>query len=356
MRILSRLMAREYLRTALGTLVGLCAISLVIEYVDRSKFYTGHAWVRWVLELYFWRGLLVAQELAPAALVLAAALQLAVYRRRSELTAMSALSIGPLRMLLPFATVAALVIGGMVLADETVMGHASQRVDEINATRFKRTSDWRKYFSGAQWFRGAKTIYRLRAAGDESFFNVTLFSVSEKFRLTQRVDAREMRPLPDGTWELLDGVERKLDGERSEVEKFERKVMALEEKPSAFRIAKGRPEQMRFGALREQRELRRQVGLPIERHTYALHNKLALPLGALPGVLIACAIALRANRRSTMAAAAAQGFTIIAVLWMLSVIFKAAGLSGTFSPVVAAWLPSAILVVFSSVFVARAVR
>src|SRR5690606_222876 len=160
----------------------------------------------------------------------------------------------------------------------------------ISTGRFKSWGDWRMFFSPTRWFRGKEFIYHLREGDAESGFrDVTLYTMTEDFRLAVRVDAREMRPVPErgeNVWLLVDGVHRGLDGD-GHFERFDVVELSLSEPQSAFQIAKGRPEQLRWGELREQIERREEVGLPSERYQFALHNKIAYPLVGLPAAIIA---------------------------------------------------------------------
>jgi len=343
-RILWRYAAAEYLKALAGTLFGLCAIYVVVDYVDRAKNYGGADWVLWVLQLYGWRAITVAYELAPGAMLLAAGIAVAGLRRRGEYTALRALAIGPAHLLVPIACLAALCSAAVFVADEVAVGPASRHVDEINVGHFQYYGSWRLYFGEVRWFRGRRHIYHLRrGSADEGFSEVTLLTLSEDFRLAQRIDAARMEPVGGQVWRLLDGTTRTLTGSATQVERFATRELTLDEDPNAFRIIKSRPEQLGVRELGEQIELRRNAGLPAERWILTLHNKFAYPLGGLPGAVLACALVLRPGRRSYLTSALAEGFVTIIGFWALLVIFKAATLAGMIAPWLAAWGPVGLL-------------
>lgn len=344
-RTVWRHVAAEYAKALAGTLFGLCAIYLVVDYVDRARNYGGAEEWRWVLLLYGYKAVTVGYELAPGAMLLAAGIVQASLRRRGEYVASRALAIGPWHVVGPVVVVAALVCGGVVLADHPLVSIAIRRIDEINVGHFGYYGAWRLYFGEVRWFRGRRHIYHLRSGSlDEGFSDVTLYTLSEGFRLAQRVDAARMEPVGGQIWKLRDGTVRTLSGNASQVEHFAEREMTLDEDPAAFRIIKGRPEQLGLRELREQIELRRNVGLPVERWVLTLHNKLAYPLGGLPGALLGCALALRPGRRSYLTAALAEGFAAIVAYWAVLVFFKAATLAGLIAPAAAAWGPVGLLV------------
>jgi lipopolysaccharide export system permease protein len=356
-RILWRHIAAEYLRAFLATLLAVCLVNLVVEYVDRSKSYTGEGWQRAVAELYACRAVIVGYELAPAALLLAGGIALASLRRRGEYTALSALAVGPVHLLAPAVAVSLVVAGGLALGDELLVGRASRRADEITAGRFKSYGSWRTYFGDTRWFKGQRYLYHLREGDSkEGFSNVTLYSLTDDFRLSRRIDAKRMEPLGGRLWRFLDGAERSFDGNTSRLEPFEERILELDKDPSSFRIAKGRPEQLRLRELAEQIDLRRNVGLPSERYRLALHNKIAYPLSGLPGMLLGCALALRPGRRGHLTSAIAEGFLIIVGFWALQVVFKAATLASLISPAIAAWAPATLLAAAAAVALGKYAR
>ncbi len=359
MRILWRYIASEYFKAFVAALFGVTAIYLVVDFVDRAKSYTGEGWQRAALELYAHKAVMIGHQLAPAALLMAAGITIAGFRRRGEYTAMRALAISPLGVLMPVAACCLMLSGGLMAADEYAVGKSSRRVDEITTGRFKTWGDWRMFFSPTRWFRGKEFIYHLREGDAESGFrDVTLYTTTEDFRLAVRIDAKEMRPLfekGENGWLLVDGVRRGLAGDGS-FSRFDQLEVTLSEPHSAFQIAKGRPEQLRWADLRQQIDRREEVGLPAERYVLALHNKLAYPLVGLPAALLAAVLALRQSRKGYLTEALAEGFVVIIGLWAMMVMFKAAALAGYFSPIAAAWAPVGLLGVLALFSVRRACR
>lgn len=344
MRILWRYVAFEYLKALAGTLLALVVIDVVIDYVDHAKRYGGDDWLRWVLELYGYKSLTILYELLPGAMLLAAGIAFAGLRRRGEFTALRALAVGPAHLFAPLAVAAALVSGAVVVLDEYVVGQASRRVDEININRFNYTGSWALFFGEVRWFRGRKHIYHLRqGSAEEGFTGATLLKLSEDFRLAERVDAERMEPLGGSVWRLRNGTVRTLSGNESRMERFAERTVTLDEDPQAFHIIKGRPEQLSFKELREQIDLRGNVGLPVARWHLSLHNKFAYPFAGVPGAILGAALPLRPGRRGYLTSALAEGFGSIVAFWAVLVVLKAAALSGLVGPAVAAWAPVVLL-------------
>ena len=151
---LDRLIARQFLQLFVGTLGGVVLLYLTIDFADGAGSFWGRAWGKAALELYWNKAAVVAYQLAPAALIIAAALLATLLARRGELTALFALGVRPWRLAAPVAAVTAVL--GVVLFElgERVVIRADARAEEIQVKRFNRWGDWATYHAGASWLRG----------------------------------------------------------------------------------------------------------------------------------------------------------------------------------------------------------
>ncbi|MFL5436099.1 MAG: LptF/LptG family permease, partial [Myxococcales bacterium] len=152
--LLDRYVARQLVRIFLATLGGVVLLYLAVDFADRAHGFSGRAWGRAVLELYWNKAAVVAYQLAPAALIIAAALFASLLARRGELTALYALGVRPRRLAAPVGAVG--VVFGVVLffLGEQVVVRADARAEEIQVQRFQRWGDWASYHSGTSWLRG----------------------------------------------------------------------------------------------------------------------------------------------------------------------------------------------------------
>jgi len=339
--LLLRHVLRRYLVLVGAVLAGLLVVFLVADFVDRARAYTGPNWVRDVLELYGWKGVVATHQLAPAALLLASATLVSLLRRRGELTAILALGFGRRALILPVGAVAlgaALVLG---LLDELVVGHASRRVDEITALRFHRWGDWRSYFERKQWFRHQDRILHLESGDvDSGFRGVTVLRLTPEFELAERVDALGMEHAGGTRWRLR-GVTRRVFDRRGGLRLTElpEETVDLGIPASLLAIRPGRPEQMRVPVLRQQIRARREVGLPDRLYLLALGNRFAYPLAGVPAALVAVALALRPGRGGSLTGALVEGLAVTMGLWGLTVIARALVNAGRMAPFLAAALP-----------------
>ncbi len=333
-----------YLRLTATIFGGVLTVFLVADFVDRAKSYTGPNWVRDVLVLYGYKAVVAGHQLAPAALLLGAGALVAVLRSKGELTAIQALGFSRWTLYGPVVLVSLAVAVGLVVLDETVVGRAGRRVDEITTLRFHRWGDWRSFYGRKQWFRRGDRILHLQdGSADEGFRGVTVLTLDPAFALRERLEADTMQYVSGTRWRLTGVSIRSFEGQAaSRIRSAPDGVFDLGVARSDLSIRPGRPEQMSSAVLQEQIRARRTVGLPDRLFSLALHNRVAVPLMAVPAALLALALALRTGRQG-ITGVLMQGLLVTLALWGLMVVARGLVVGGRLAPAVAAWAPVVVL-------------
>ncbi len=350
--------ARRALAAFAASLTAVVALFLVVDFAENASVFHGPGWLAAVVELYAYRAAEVAYQVAPAAMLLAAAVTASGLRRTREYTALRALGLGPWRVALPTLAVAAAVGLGLAWLKDAVVVDATGRAEEIMAVRFHRGGGLERSREGRRWFRGrdGRRIYHLRGGGDDGAFErVTILDVSEGFRLARRLDAAHMRPAAQpGTWTLTDVAERTFaeDGSVTTVIRAEG-TYRFDEEPGAFAVRAGRPAQMRRGVLAAQIGLRRRLGLPVQDFQLELSSRNAYPLAGLPAGLLALGLALRRERKGHLTAALLEAVGVSLAFWLLQGVCWSMGSSGRLPAPVAAWLPDGIFLLLGLAAIRR---
>lgn len=354
---LDRLILGMLLQLFSATLGGVVLIYLVIDFADRAHGYRGTAWGRAVLELYANKAAVVGYQLAPAALIIAAALLVTMLARRGELTAMFALGVPPTRIAAPVALFATVLGFALILVGEAVVVRADARVEEITVKRFNRWGDWSTYHAGSFWVRGHHgRIFHIGGQSGEGFELVTVLEIGDAksgprdFRLSRRILAARMEPLPGGRWKLVDATETRysLTGEPGgDITQRHADVLVEDfpETPKDFELRSGRPRQLPWRQLHEQTERREAAGQPSREYAVAMAERISQPMQTVPAAFAALSLTLataRRRRRMPLAGAVALGIALSLVLWAVSVVAHAVSLSGALSPWVASAVPGAV--------------
>jgi len=366
---LDRYLARQLVRIFLATLGGVVLLYLAIDFADRAHGFSGRAWGRAVLELYWNKAAVVAYQLAPAALIIAAALFASLLARRGELTALYALGVRPRRLAAPIGGVG--VVFGVVLffLGEQVVVRADARAEEIQVQRFQRWGDWASYHSGTSWLRGqteepalpatggarraeqtVTRMYHLGPERDRGWEPATVLEIEPPFRLARRIDARRIEPAGPGMWRLLDAVETRyaLSSEPGGAVVERRASVLLERFPetaSDLALRSGRPRQLPLRTVREQADRRARLGQPVREWRLAIWERIGQPVSIVPAALAGFAVILwraRRRRRLPLAGAVALGIGLSLALWAVSIVAHATSLSGGIPPSAAGALPSVV--------------
>jgi lipopolysaccharide export system permease protein len=349
-------------------------IYLVIDFADRAHTYTGRAWGVAVAELYSYKAAVVAYQLAPAALIIAAALVVTLLSRRGELTALFALGVRPLRLAIPIAAFAAVLGLGLFWLGEQVVVSADARAEEIQVKRFNRWGDWATYNAGSSWLRGKHgRIFHLGRERNGGWEPATILEIAAPFRLERRIDARRVEPVGGRAgcvagaeagcrWRLLDAVETRYElygGPGGTM--TERRVDILEERfpetPADLELRSGRPRQLPWHQLREQVRRREKTGQRAREYEVALAERVANPLQLIPAALAAVGLTLtlqRPRRRMPLAGAVALGMGLSMLLWAASVIAHAISVSGGIGPWIGAFIPGLFSTLIAGVALSRA--
>ena len=337
-------------------------IYLVIDFADRAHTYTGRAWGRAAAELYANKAAVVTYQLAPVALIIAAALLVTILSRRGELTALFALGVRPLRIAAPVAAFAALLGLSLIWLGEGVVVGADARAEEIQVKRFNRWGDWATYHAGSSWLRGKDgRIYHLGPERDGGWEPATVLEIAAPFRLSRRIDARRIEPAGPGRWRLLDAVETRYElygGPGGTI--AERRVDVLTERfpesPADLELRNGRPRQLPWRQLREQVRRREKAGQRAREYEVALAERATMPIQVVPAALAGLGLAFklqRPRRRMPLAGAVALGMGLSMLLWAASVIGHAIGMSGAVEPWVGAAIPGAVSALLAGLAVWR---
>jgi lipopolysaccharide export system permease protein len=354
---LSRHLAARTLRAFLAALGAVVGLFLAVDYAENASIYRGPGWVLATAELYLNRAAVVAGQLAPAAMLLAAAVTASGLRKTREYTALRSLGLGPVRVAIPVVAVCAAIAVGLAAFGDVVVVRAGERDAQIMADKFHRTDrDILRSREPRRWFRGrgGHRIYHLRGTGEGgSYERVTILELGAGFRLTRRIDAARMRPgTEDKTW-VLEDVEDRVFSDPPEYSRVPERTYRFDEDPAAFALRGGIPSQLRRAVLGEQIALRARLGLPTADYALEWYRRLSYPLAGIPAALVALALALRRERKGHLTAALVEAIGVSFVYWGLDGVALSLGHAGRLPPGVAAWAPAAVFLVAGAVALRR---
>ena len=345
MRILSRYIAREFLKFLFLWVASFFLIFFVVELLERIDTVIVHkASFSPILEYFLYRIPQFLSETLPFATLLAALITLGVLARSNEIVAMKAHGMNTYRIMFPLVVLAAVVTAFIFLCNETVVPLAARKTDYIWSVKIKKEEERAFFKLNKIWYRGDEAIYNIQLLEPKQNLlkGVTIYRFDESFNLHQRIDAQEAQWNGDGWTFYQVAVRDFLPGGEVATQIYEQKDIPLPERPENFQKGMKEPDEMTYRELKGYVAELRDKGYDPTRYVVDLHTKLAFPFLTLIMVLMGSPLALAASHGRGGGIAQGVGISVVIgfVYWMAFAISVSMGHAGIFPPLVAAWAPN----------------
>ncbi len=301
------------------------------------------------------------RHLFPIAALAAALISLTSLARAGEIVALKASGIGPVRIVAPLVAATVLISGSYAAIQETLLPSAQHEAKKI-LHRLKGETAADESRSGRQWIFGdeghlwAYSHSRAKWLASPGLFRVNL----DRARLLERIEAREAR-LEDGKWVFIDGWRRTFSERGVETfDHFQRLPTQLTEDPALFGATKTLflgsrlADEKTFKELLEHLRRMSQAGFDSSALLVGLHTKIVIPL--LPILLLIVGAPMAVSGWSRRGGLYGFGLALIItfVFWAIWSASTALGRDGLLAPILAAWLPPALLLLTGGFLMLRA--
>lgn len=284
-----------------------------------------------------------AQSLLPFAILFGGVMAFWRLTRSQELVVARAVGVSVWRFMAPAMIVAALFGVMKVAAVNPIAAAAFSRYEAMDDRLFRGGEGKVSLAGGGLWLRqkveDGRVVIHARAASQDlsQLRDVLVLQYDAQDRFTARIDARSA-DLGVGYWRLADA--RRAESGRPPKpigELFIPTDMTAEQVLESF----ARPETMSFWSLYGFIATLEESGFSAVRHRMYFQGLLASPLLLAAMVLIAAACALRPSRRGGVGKMIASGVAAGFLLYFLSDLVYALGLSQRAPAALAAWAPAA---------------
>jgi lipopolysaccharide export system permease protein len=344
--VLSRYMYREFFRAAAACVLGFMLLFLVIDFVNNVEKLLRHDASFTEIGWYYLSIIPnVFVMISPVGTMLAVLIVISMRMRGNELTAMFSGGISLARICAPVLAGCILVSALSLLCSEFLAPAANRHSREIKRLRMRPGSVAAQFSGKRYWMRGEGGILSatLVETGSRSLQGFLYFELDPRFRPVRRIEAREAGILPDGSWELRHGEERRL-GNAPSVEAFDTRTYRFPETIAGFLDGETPPEEMTFSELSGYVDELRRKGFEARRHETDLQAKISYPLLNVLIAMLAIPFALRGPRSGGVWRSIGLGLLVGFACWVILSTSLSLGKKGLFPPAVAAWLPGALFV------------
>ena len=340
MRILTRYVARAYLRMLLTCMGAIIAIYLVVDFMEKIARFTrsGAQWYHIALFFVAKTPEIVSQA-APLAVLMATLLTLGMLSMNSELTAMRSCGVGLARITAPILAIALLVAVSSLLIGELVLPKSYAQRTYIQEVLIEKKSPSMYFRQHNIWHREEGAILRasLFDPGNGTLRGITLWELKDGTEPVRRTDAAS-GVLDAQGWVFKSAVVRDFQaGEVSSTKKFPTLRVPLKLQPADLKVLGKYSDSMTIAELSRYCEKLKSGGYDPTRYLAQMHSRFSLPFGCAIMAFIGIPFALRSGRSSGIAFGIGLSLGIGFLYVIVNSVLISFGQIGLLPPIVAAW-------------------
>jgi lipopolysaccharide export system permease protein len=350
-KTLSAYIARQFFAWFCGVYGAMLSISFLIDYIELLRRGATKSGVTLgvLLEMAALKLPHTAQEVMPFAVLFGTMLAFWRLTRNNELVVARAAGVSVWQFLMPAVLVALLVGILAVTVFNPVASQMEATYEQLDARYLKQSSDQLALSNSGLWLRQSEPSGgQLVLHGDKLVApklllgEVSLFFFDDTHKFTSRVEAKTAE-LDDGFWIIKDGNRWRTSDQAEPVPE-----LSLPTKFTSRRIEESlaSPDTMSFWALPSFISLLEQSGFSAQRHRLQFNILLARPFLFCAMVLVAATFSLRMQRRGGATLMIVGGVGAGFLLYFVSNIVFALGLSAKLPVLLAAWTPTGISLIF----------
>ncbi|HLY46969.1 MAG TPA: LPS export ABC transporter permease LptG [Stellaceae bacterium] len=352
-RTLSAYIARQFFTWFCGVFGAMVSVTFLLDYIELLRRAGSRSQATWgvLLEMAVLKLPQTAQDVMPFAILFGTMLAFWRLTRSNELVVARAAGISVWGFLTPAILVALLIGVVAVTLFNPIASTMEASYETLDSRILRQDGDPLSLSHGGLWLRqsdatdGQVLVHGDRQASPQlSLKNVSVFFLNKNNEFTARIEARDAR-LDGGFWVIEEG-QRYRPGEAPEP--FGE--LRLPTKLTASKIEEGlaSPNSMSFWELPGFIALLEQSGFSAQRHRLHYNVLLARPFLFCAMVLVAATFSLRMQRRGGAVMLIVSGVATGFLLYFLSDIVFALGLSAKIPVLLAAWTPTGVSLLFGA--------
>lgn len=349
---LSLYLGRRFLSGFFLVLVTIIGIVLLFDFVELTrKGISRDVPIAIIIQMAILRLPNMLQQILPFAVLLGGILTFTKLTRTSELVVTRSAGVSAWQFLMP-AFIISIMIGVFSMAVFNPLSAIMlSKFEQVEAKYFKGTTSMLSVSSTGLWLRqkndsGGKTIINALRVSNENMnmYDVTIFMFDRQDKFIQRIDADSMQ-LMDGYWQIKNAILTVPGSPAGEKRDYSLKTnLSKDQIQESF----APPETMSFWSLPGFIKNLNDAGFSALRHTLYWHSVLSTPFLLCAMVFFAAAFSLRLPRQGKIGIMISGGIFSGFLIYFISYLVSAIGLSGSIPIVMAAWAPVGISILLGS--------
>lgn len=341
MKHIDRYIAREFIKLFIFILMVFILLFLIIDFFEKIRmFIENSATAHQIISFFFFEIPMIITQTIPAAVLLSALITTGMMSRHGEVIAMKANGLSLYRIALPMLYVSVLICLCSFFFYEVVTPYANEKAEYIRLVEVQKHQSLGTFKQDQLWYKGRGAIYSIRLfdPGKNTLQGITIYYLDSSFRLRERIDA-EKAQWENGGWYFQNILSTTFPPEDFPVMKhIDSKFVNIEQKPEDFKVIQKEADNMSFMELRKYVQKLESEGFDSVRYRIGLYAKVSFPLVSIILTIIGISFSLRSERSGGFMQSVGAGLFIGFTYWIVHAFFISFGNSGTFPPILAAWM------------------
>jgi lipopolysaccharide export system permease protein len=353
--IIDRYITKEYLKYFLASLLVFSTLFLAVDMLSKIwqlKAESSTLWSYFIYEIP-----MIAYQMTPVSCLMATIFTISFLSRSNELVALFSAGISLARVSLPILIITAFIgVCSFFVSDKLVPVFTRKQNYVLYVEIKKRPDQYYTVKTNKIWYRNKDLIYNIKTFNAEKGLvqGLTIYYFNSSWHLVQLITAEEARFL-DSKWMLKNGTVTLFADENSFPlsQNFQEKTITLDDRPGDIQDIDIDSNVMTVGELRRYIKKNKESGLDTTRYEVAYHGKFSFAFVSFVMAFLGIPFSVSKDKSGSFALGVGICLFFVFIYWTMVSIGLSLGSHGTIPPVLAAWLPNAIMLGVSVFFLLR---
>lgn len=360
MKIANRYITTEFLKLLLLISTGLTILYIVVDIFENlGDFTKSHTDFVTTAEFFLLRSPQALYYIVPISLLFASFLNLGIFTKYNELTAMRSGGINTTNIAYPMLIITLILSLGIFLLNDTVVPTANKVSEDIKRQAENKPREM-FFKEDSLWFKSGKyTLYNVRFIDPDKniLWRINIYYLTPEFQIKESITADKALS-ENGTWVLQSGVKRVFDSSNNPVKTYSFGRLPIQIPFEIKDIKRGivQASETRFGILKNYVDRISREGYDVKRLKVELYAKTSFPFSGFILTVIGIAIAFHMKKFGGIAAGIGICIIVSMLYWVCFSLSLSIGYSGFLPAVLSAWLANLVFLVIGGFIFLKAAR
>lgn len=353
--IMDRYIAKEFIKFFIASVIVFTTLYLAVDMLSSIWQLKAPSTVVW--EFYLLKIPMIVYQMTPVSCLMATIFTVSTLSRSNELVALFSAGVSLARATAPVLFMTVLIaIGSFFVSDRLVPSFTKKR-NYVYFVEIKKTpSLYYTVKTNKIWYRSKDLIYNIKTFNPEKNLvqGLTIYYFNNQWKLMQLINAAEA-VFQGSNWNLKDGSVTLFTDDNSFpiTQNFKSKSITLDERPNDIQDIDNNSDVMSVQELRRYIKKNKEAALDTTRYEVAYHGKFSFAFVSFVMAFLGIPFSVQKDKSGSFALNVGVCLGFVFIYWTLVSMGLSLGGHGSLSPLLAAWLPNAIMLVVGVYFLLR---